>query len=281
MSNFNNSGRDNQQPAGQSPTRIPRLKDRERNNEGSITTIAVPRGPSTPLHTELQATEWALAEKQRPTTIVTINDPFRTSRSCNQQLAHTNMGNEHRYKRTGQGRRARPPMDVNRYIAECKRLRMFDGLRYEVMDDVPTGTGRGLPEKRSGRDSRQQSWAKKWAHMGANALTSIAVQPADTIWVRCPEEVQYQARAVELIDLLRHRTESWRTFEEVPSILPRPLPNWYMFKDREYWEEDALFEARMRRRTKVGARSRTGSNNNAVIPVMLGWHDVGSFGILV
>lgn len=50
--------------------------------------------------------------------------------------------NEHRFKRTGVGRRARPPYAVNDYIQDCVTRVIYDGMRYETMNDYPTeGSG--------------------------------------------------------------------------------------------------------------------------------------------
>lgn len=71
----------------------------------------------------------------------------------------------------------------------------------------------------------------------------------------------------------------WRTFEEISSLLPRTIPDWYKFKCREYWEEDGAFETRFRRAGRRG-RSQNRNTSKPVFPsVLIIWHDVGGFSI--
>lgn len=83
----------------------------------------------------------------------------------NINLAHTNIVEEHRYKRYGQGRRGTPPIRVNEYIQKCKVERMLDGARYETIPDITFGSGL---KNVSGTMTYQESWNKSWDHTGGS-----------------------------------------------------------------------------------------------------------------
>lgn len=103
-------------------------------------------------------------------------------------------------------------------------------MKYGTMSGNPTGGSGTLP---TGNISRKGSWARRWDRTGSEVLGCIDIQPCDTLWVRCPEEVQYQIRAGDLCAMMEHAREPWKTFQELPSIIPRTISEWYMFKSRE------------------------------------------------
>lgn len=71
---------------------------------------------------------------------------------------------------------------------------------------------------------------------------------------------------MKFIDSIYDRLETWRSFEDTQSIFPRPLTEWYMFDQREYWEEYAAFESRLRCATK---RVRKNTGEDHLIPQYL------------
>lgn len=40
--------------------------------------------------------------------------------------------------------------------------------------------------------------------------------------------------------------QTWNIFEDIVSIKPRPITNWYMFPRKDGWEEDDTLENRLR-----------------------------------
>lgn len=75
----------------------------------------------------------------------------------------------------------------------------------------------------AGKMSRQGSWTKRQAHTRADGLGCILRQTCDTAWFRCPEEVEYENRAVDLFRMLLKLKEPCETFEEVTRILPQHI----------------------------------------------------------
>lgn len=162
---------------------------------------------------------------------------------------------------------------------ELFKPEFVDGFGYLLRVDNPNGM-HAMGD--SGIISRKVSWTKGWSHTGADAFRYISRQPYDTVWVRCPEEVEYQNRAVDLCRIISKLTEPWETFDERPSILPRPFSYWYMFQNRETCIENSAFETRIGRAgMKAAGNAELGTVPSNRIPLLFGWHDVGSFGMSV
>lgn len=77
------------------------------------------------------------------------------------------------------------------------------------MCDVPNVTA---GSEHSGRMSRQVSWGSRWENIGMNPLNYLGSQTCNTIWVRCPEEVEYQHHAVHLLTTMYEKKSVWCTF---------------------------------------------------------------------
>lgn len=57
-------------------------------------------------------------------------------------------------------------------------------------------------------------------------VTCIVVKTCDQIWVLCPKEVAYQKLSVKLLRDMYEMNVMWERFEDIRSILPRPIPAW-------------------------------------------------------
>lgn len=97
--------------------------------------------------------------------------------------------------------------------------------------------------------------------------------------MRCREEVDYQHRAIVQIADMRTRTETWNTSNDIPTKITRPITNWYMFSNRDGWEEDTALENRLRRVAKGKSTAVLTAGTNPIMPVILGWHDVRVFAL--
>lgn len=75
----------------------------------------------------------------------------------------------------------------------------------------------------TGRMYRQGILARICIYTGAEVLGCITRQTCDTLWVRFPEEVQYQIRVVYLSAMMQKAIEPWKMFQEGPNILSRPI----------------------------------------------------------
>ncbi len=210
------------------------------------------------------------ADKRKPARCVTKNDPYRTNYSKKKMYANTNSLGDHRYHRHTQAEAApsRTPISVEDYIKLCAEDNIRDGKRFQAISNAPTVSRNGQGEAVNGEPKRARSWRTQWRHMGARALKCRAVQPCDYIWLRCPEEKEYQELLVESNTVMTARTEKYDRLEDVPSCLPRPITNWYMLGEREYWEDDIIYEDRMRNKnfnpsTEPGAEK---------IGLMISWH---------
>ena len=99
---------------------------------------------------------------------------------------------------------------------------MFDGIRYEGMrEERPNGEAGASS---AGRITRETSWKNSCAHTGIQPSDCMYRQTCDTIWVRCAEGVDYQNRAVELVDSIYDMSRPWRRFEDVPAWVSFAYP---------------------------------------------------------
>lgn len=212
-------------------------------------------------------------DKRGRTRYVTKKDPIYVSFTKEMRYAHVNAVGDHRYHRAEHRANRVPnpgaPIGVNEYIQQCNDSGMLEGRRYAVMGDDPTGRE---------TKSRQKAWRQRWAHSGRDGQMTRTQQPADTYWVRCSGEIEYQRKIGPLIQLLTERAElDCNNMITIPSILPRPISCWYMFHDSKDWDEDALFENRARTSRHVFRQNQT---EPTIYPgIYAGWQDVGMYNI--
>ncbi len=275
-------GRKKAGPSSRHPTnmdvlpsvRIPRRTAEETAKDA---VVGEPRRPRTRRGEEVPQSSVSIeipthlhADQRKPAREVTIDDPYRSNYSKNKLYAHTNSQGDHRYHRETQGEaaRSRTPISVEEYIKLCAADNVRDGKRFQAISNMPVTSRNAQGQTVNGEPKRTKSWRTQWRHMGARALNCKAVQPCDFIWLRCPEEKEYQERLVESNTVMTGRTEPYKTFHEIPSCLPRPITEWYMFCDAMYWDDDIIYEDRMRTKnfnpcTDPGAE---------FIGLMISWH---------
>jgi len=202
--------------------------------------------------------------------VVTKERPFRMRFTKERRYRHTNQRFDHRFNRSRQqGRRVSnlPPCDVNEYIRRCEAVNAIDGRRYSSMPNSGTARTSGGHFTQT----RQTAWITRWKHTGGIVRGYPTVQPADSLYLRCVEEKEYQRRLVNFINLVlcgEIYLEGDQVYYNDPSLdlttLPRPITGWYQFSDRIYWVEDAGYEHRQRVPGPTGG-------------LLLPWHELGAF----
>lgn len=95
--------------------------------------------------------------------------------------------------------------------------------------------------------------------------------------MRLSEHLYYQQREIDLVADMRTRKENWNTFEDIVSIITRPITNWYMFANRDGLKEDVELKNRLRRVAKVKSTAVRKSGTNPSTLFILGLNEVGIF----
>ena len=96
------------------------------------------------------------------------------------------------------------------------------------------------------------------------------------MYVRGTEEVEYQRRAQNILPVIYDNAKrgiEFRSVSDIPNLLPRPITDWYMFADRESWEEDSDFE----RRQRAPKQERSGGKVVWKGGLLLSWNEVYCF----
>lgn len=104
-------------------------------------------------------------------------------------------------------------------------------------------------------------------------------QQADTRWIRCPGELEYQTRIADLMQKLSDLpTWCFVGIDHCSGTLPRPIMNWYMLMNSADRDENSLFEVRARIVRKTVSRDANGKCKNVeVLGIMVGWKDAGMY----
>lgn len=179
------------------------------------------------------------------------------------EFCHTNQRTDHRINRSGKGRPSPPPVSVRHYIQCCENNHLFERQRYEAIPNRYENNTRRHTQP-------EEAWVKKWKHTRPDPSDCISVNPCDTKWVRCPEEVEYQAEIADLLRIIGNRTEEYKCYGDRPTTFPRPIIDWCMLENREVWIEDAGYEARMR----WMKFNKSEKNKIDKIGLLVGWQDV-------
>lgn len=116
----------------------------------------------------------------------------------------------------------------------------------------------------------QTTWVESVVvHSGRHGQITLAAQAADTRWVRCSEEVEYQSAINGPLQQLREKDATdIRGVQSCPAILPRPITSWYMLHDTKYWDDDALYENHARASLPTMQKTLSGSHEPVIDPGM-------------
>lgn len=89
--------------------------------------------------------------------------------------------------------------------------------------------------------------------------------------------MQNKTSAFDMYKMMEQSSEPWKTFQEVPTILPIKCLEFYMFKSREFWCGNPAFEMIMWRAGIMNAEKQDGETlKSSHLPLIPGWNDVGS-----
>ena len=222
------------------------------------TTGAIHLGPNVHYPANLQTT----------TTYVTRANPWAGHFVLNDVYIHRNQRNDHRLHRkrtrdTGSvdERRVDVP-NLEEYMKMYTPMDIFEMNRLSRM--VSRTKNEQLPPNRGleDRNTLEGSWEQVWAHLGRYVRfdTQQASLPCDTIYLRHSSEAGYQRRLRELMynmaqHVLRNGSADGYDTSTIRSLLPKPIMQFYMFKDYKTWVEDGGYEKRSRTATTMNGRS--------------------------
>ena len=247
-------------------------------------------GPSTPAQ-ELRRLESVIATTlepnadypanlQKPTCVVTNEDPWNGEFSKDRRYTHTNQRNDHRFRREHrqvypEGRRYVP--NLEQYIRDNNHADVYDVTRLNMMvtreENLLTVEGRCLTDN----NTREGSWEAMWHHLGRFVEYGEPYPglPSDTAYYRHSSEVQYhrdmRRTLRSFLEADAYRAE-YRD-ELTRSNLPRPITSYYMFQRYEGWHEDGFFEKRKRVPREDAARLQT--------PFYVGWSNNSMYAVPV
>lgn len=142
---------------------------------------------------------------------------------------------------------------------------------YAIMEEDVTW----LKKKR-----RQRAFKSRCSYSGQDGQLTLIVQMADTRFVRCSGEMQYQGAMYGLLQKLRGKYPlTFLDLRACPSIVAQLVTSWYIFQDSKDWNEVSLFEDRAR--ASIRTMQRTPSYRHELVMeqfLLAGWWHVQHLG---
>lgn len=192
-----------------------------------------------------------------PPSFVTKNKPFIGTYSNTITYANTNVKCEHKYHRTGEGLPPWYPMSVDDYerLGRADGSHLLDALRYKDIPDTVPLMKRGSDQA----DTLKRSMFKRnWKHLGDDAGRYLTGDRCDLYCVRTKYEVSYVQCLEKILDELEKGGLKWSKYRDAPSALPTPLIDFYYYRYPDSWDEDELYDVRMRTERQSPRLSNSG-----------------------